>query len=322
MTPKARHDIGSADICAAIEAGGTKFVCALGTADGTVLERTRFPTRDPDTTLAEARAFFDAASQRIGPPRALGIASFGPLELDPAAPHYGRLLRTPKPGWHDADLLAPFATLGIPIALDTDVNAAALAEAHWGAGRAHDGTPLDCVAYVTVGTGIGGGAVLHGRTLRGLLHPELGHIHPRQHPHDHGFAGICPHHGDCLEGLANGPAIVARLGHELGDAAPTHPIWDIEADYLGQLCAQLALTLSPQRIVLGGGVMQHARLFAPIRARTQHWLGGYLARREVEAGIDDYIVPPGLGDRSGILGALRLAMAADADAQAKGSRLP
>lgn len=311
-------------VYAAIEAGGTKFVCALAHADGTLLERTRFSTRTPHDTLAEARAFFDAAATRHGTPRALGIASFGPLELDPAAAHYGRLLRTPKPGWHDADLLAPFATLDIPIALDTDVNAAALAEAHWGAGRARDGAPLDSVAYVTVGTGIGGGAVLHGRTLRGLLHPELGHIHPRRHPHDHDFAGICPHHGDCLEGLANGPAIVARLGHELGDAAPTHPIWDIEADYIGQLCAQLALTLSPQRIVLGGGVMQHERLFAPIRARTQHWLGGYLARREVEAGIEDYIVPPGLGDRSGILGALRLAMAADADAdaQAKGSRLP
>ncbi|MFZ5638577.1 MAG: ROK family protein [Pseudomonadota bacterium] len=299
-------------VYAAIEAGGTKFVCALAHGDGTLLERTRFSTRDPHETLAEARAFFDAAATRHGKPRALGIAGFGPLELDPAAPHYGRLLRTPKPGWHDADLLAPFATLDIPIALDTDVNAAALAEAHWGAGRDRDGKPLDSVVYVTVGTGIGGGAVLHGRTLRGLLHPELGHIHPRRHPLDRGFAGICPYHGDCLEGLANGPAIVARLGHELGEAAAEHPIWDIEADYLGQLCAQLALTLSPQRIVLGGGVMQHARLFAPVRERTRHWLGGYLSRHEVEDGIESYIVPPGLGDRSGILGALRLAMTAGA----------
>ncbi len=289
-------------VYAAIEAGGTKFVCAIGTADGTLCKRVRFPTRDPDSTLAAALAFFQAASQHHGIPRALGIASFGPLELDPRAPLYGHLLRTPKPGWHNADLLAPFASLGIPVSLDTDVNAAALAESVWGAGRG-----LESLVYVTVGTGIGGGTVVHGRTLRGLMHPELGHIHPRRHPDDHGFAGICPHHGDCLEGLANGPAIVARLGHELGNAAPDHPIWEIEADYLGQLCAQLTLTLSPQRIVLGGGVLQHTRLFPLIRARTRHWLGGYIARHEVEDGIDDYIVPPGLDDRSGILGALRLA---------------
>ncbi len=299
-------------VYAAIEAGGTKFVCAIGTADGALIERVRFPTRDPDNTLAEALAFFHGAAERHGRPRALGIGSFGPLELDPHSPHYGRLLRTPKLAWRDADLLAPLRALDIPIALDTDVNAAALAEATWGAGRDRDGRPLDCMVYVTVGTGIGGGAVLHGRTLRGLLHPELGHVHPRRHADDSAFAGICPHHGDCLEGLANGPAIVARLGHELGDAPEDHPIWAIEADYLGQLCAQLVLTLSPQRIVLGGGVMQHTRLFAPIRARTRHWLGGYIARDAVEGDIEQYIVPPGLDDRSGILGALRLAMHAAA----------
>lgn len=294
-------------VYAAIEAGGTKFVCAVATADGTLREHVRFATRDPASTLAEARDFLDAAAQRHGMPRALGIAGFGPLELDPRAPAYGRLLRTPKPGWHDADLRAPFASLGIPVAIDTDVNAAALAEAHWGAGRDIDGMPLDSLCYITVGTGIGVGAVIAGRPLHGLLHPEIGHIHPRRHADDAGFAGVCPHHGDCLEGLASGPALVARLGHDLGDAADAHAVWAIEADYLGQLCAQLALTLSPRRIVLGGGVMQHERLFAPIRTRARHWLGGYLARDEVEDGIDAYIVPPGLGDRSGILGAVRLA---------------
>ena len=298
-------------VYAAIEAGGTKFVCAIGTADGTLLERVRFATRDPDSTLDEARAFFEAAAQRYGTPRALGIASFGPLELDPNAPLYGHLLRTPKPGWHNADLLAPFVSLGIPVALDTDVNAAALAESVWGAGRRPDGTPLDTLVYVTVGTGIGGGVVVHGRTLRGLMHPELGHIHPRRHPGDAGFTGVCKHHGDCLEGLASGPAIVARLGHELGNASPDHPIWNIEADYIGQLCAQLTLTLSPQRIVLGGGVMQHARLFPLIRASTQRWLGGYIARHQLENGIDDFIVAPGLDDRSGILGALLIALHSD-----------
>ena len=290
------------DLYAAIEAGGTKFVCAIGTADGRLLESTRFATRAPAETLGAALDFFLDAGPRHGRLRALGIASFGPLELDPRAPAYGRLLRTPKLAWRDADLRAPFAALDIPIALDTDVNAAALAENIWGAGRG-----LESLAYVTVGTGIGGGIVVHGRSLRGLLHPEVGHIHPRRHPQDTGFDGVCPHHGDCLEGLASGPAIVARLGHELRAAAPDHPIWALEADYLGQLCAQLALTVSPQRIVLGGGVMQHAHLFAPIRERTRHWLGDYLARDAVEREIADYIVPPGLDDRSGILGALRLA---------------
>jgi fructokinase len=305
---EAANDSLDAPLYAAIEAGGTKFVCALGTADGVLIERIRIPTRDPNSTLAEALDFFRAATERHGRPRALGIASFGPLELDSRSSQYGRLLRTPKLAWQDTDLLTPFRTLEIPIALDTDVNAAALAEAAWGAGRDENGNMLDCVVYVTVGTGIGGGAVLHGRTLHGLLHPELGHLHPRRHPDDLHFAGVCPYHGDCLEGLANGPSIVARLGHELGNASPNHPIWAIEADYLGQLCAQLVLMLSPQRIVLGGGVMQHTRLFSPIRERTRHWLGGYIARSEVEDGIDRYIVPPGLDDRSGILGALRLAV--------------
>ena len=153
--------------------------------------------------------------------------------------------------------------------------------------------------------------VVHGRALHGLMHPELGHIHPRRHPDDFDFPGMCPHHGECLEGLANGPAIVARLGCELGDASPDHPIWGIEADYLGQLCAQLTLMLSPQRIVLGGGVIQHARLYPSIRVRAQRWLGGYIARRELEDGINDFIVAPGLGDRSGIPGALLLAMHSD-----------
>ncbi len=307
----------TAPVYAAIEAGGTKFVCAIGTADGTLLEIVRFATRDPAATLGEARDFLQAAAARFGAPRALGIASFGPLELDPDASAYGRLLRTPKAGWPDADLLAPFRDLpfatdissraGHPaIALDTDVNAAALGEATWGAGRG-----VDTLVYVTVGTGIGGGAIINGGTLRGLLHPELGHIHPRRHSLDHGFAGVCPHHGDCLEGLAAGPAIVARSGRQLDAAQDDDPIWEIEADYLGQLCAQITLTLSPKRIILGGGVMQHSRLYAPIHARTQHWLGGYLDRHEIEHAIDRYIVPPGLGERSGILGALRLATRID-----------
>lgn len=295
----------SEPLLAGIEAGGTKFICALGRADGTLVECTRIATRDPHTTIAGALAFFTAAAKTHGKPVALGIASFGPVELDVGSPTYGHLLRTPKPGWNGTDMVTPFAqALGIPLAIDTDVNAAALAECALGAG-----VGLDALAYVTVGTGIGGGVVSRGAPLHGLLHPELGHLRPRRHPLDNGFAGICPYHGDCFEGLASGPAIVARIGCELGDAPPDHAIWDIEADYLGQLCALLVLAVSPRRIVLGGGVMQHARLFPALRAYAQHWLGGYVARPEVEARIDAYITPPGLGQHSGILGAL--VMAAD-----------
>ena len=288
---------------AAIEAGGTKFVCALGTAEGELLDVVRIATRDPAATLAEALDYFGNAARKFSAPQALGIASFGPLELEPRSPRYGRFLRTPKAGWSDFDLVTPFAQrLGVPVALDTDVNAAALAECAWGAGRG-----LDSLVYVTVGTGIGGGVVANGRALHGLLHPEIGHLRPRRHVDDRDFGGVCPYHGDCFEGVASGPALVARLGGELGDAPDTHPVWAIEADYLGQLCAQLTLAVSPQRIVLGGGVMQHARLFPALRARAQHWLGGYVARTQVEEDIDAYIVMPGLGERSGILGALRLA---------------
>lgn len=296
---------------AAIEAGGTKFVCALGDAHGHLLERVRIPTRDPAGTLAEACQWLEAASARVGVIEAIGVGSFGPVELDTLSPRYGQLLRTPKPGWSDTDLLAPLARFNVPLALDTDVNAAALAEGRWGAAR-----DVDHLAYVTVGTGIGAGVVVRGQPLHGLLHPELGHLRPRRHPADSAFAGVCPYHGDCFEGVANGPALVARLGCELGDAPGDHPVWEIEADYLGQLCAQIALALSPQRIVLGGGVMQHARLFAPMRARMRHWLGGYLDRPQLEQDIDAYVVAPGLGEDSGILGALSLACAAAAAADA------
>lgn len=293
-----------AAVFAAIEAGGTKFVCAIGQADGQLRERVRIATRDPDGTLGEVLDWLAAASARHGAPGAIGIGSFGPIDLDPRSPTHGCFLRTPKSGWSGVDLAGAFAARSAaPVALDTDVNAAALAECAWGAGRG-----LDHLAYVTVGTGIGVGVVVRGRPLHGLLHPELGHLRPRRPPQDATFAGVCPFHGDCFEGVASGPSIVARLGRELGDADADDPIWGVEADYLGQLCAQIALALSPQRIVLGGGVMQHARLLPPLRARLRHWLGGYLARAQVEDGLDEYVVAPGLGGDSGVLGALALAI--------------
>jgi fructokinase len=292
-----------------IEAGGTKFVCAVGNATGQVLAESRIPTRDPVTTFREVFDFFHAARSQHGELRAYGIASFGPLNINPLSAGYGRMLKTPKVGWSDFDLRGVLANeFGKPVGLSTDVNAAGLAEARWG-----NGLDLPTLVYVTVGTGIGAGVIYRGQPFLGLTHPEIGHIHVRRHPLDREFAGICPFHGDCLEGLASGPAIYARTERSLADASDEDEIWDIEADYLGQLCAQLVGTLSPHRILLGGGVMQQERLFDSIRARMRHWLGSYNVQPEFHR--EDFICAPGLGNQAGVKGALALAM----DAAIKGA---
>jgi fructokinase len=287
-----------------IEAGGTKFVCAVGDADGNVVSEARFPTRDPVTTFREVFDFFRAARANHGELQAYGVGSFGPLNINPQSAGYGRMLRTPKLGWSDFDLRGVLASeLGQPVGISTDVNAAGLAEAWWGNGKG-----LPTLVYVTVGTGIGAGVIYQGQPFFGLTHPEIGHIHVRRHPLDLEFAGICPFHGDCLEGLASGPAIFARTERSLADADPEDDIWEIEADYLGQLCAQLVGTLSPHRILLGGGVMQQERLFSSIRTRMRHWLGSYNTQPEIHD--DDFVCAPGLGNQAGVKGALALAMAA------------
>lgn len=287
----------------AIETGGTKTVFAIGNADGELLACERCPTGEPDSTLATALAFLRNAARRQGPLQGVGIASFGPLHLNPRDSAFGHLGATPKPGWSGFDLLGRVQQLSLPVALDTDVNAAALAEQRWGAGRDRD--PL---VYVTVGTGIGGGVMVHGRPLHGLMHAELGHLRPRRHHLDSDFAGICPFHGDCLEGLASGPAIIARHGASLAALPVEHPAWSIQTDYLGQLCAQITLALSPQRIIFGGGVMQQAALFEPIRERLHHWLGGYIGALDCADALRDYVVPAQLEPNAGILGALALAI--------------
>jgi len=295
----------AAALLGAVEAGGTKVICAVGREDA-VLAETRIPTTDPARTLGAALEFFRAQRAALGPVRALGIASFGPIELDRASPAWGCVLDTPKPHWNHAPLVRPFAEeLGCPVGFDTDVNGAALAELQSGAGRG-----LQSLAYITVGTGIGVGLISHGRCVHGMLHPEAGHIFPRRHALDAGFAGTCPFHGDCLEGLACGPAIAARTGLPAEALGAAHPAWIIEADYLGQLCAHLVLTHSPQRIVLGGGVMAQQGLIEAVRARMLHWLGGYIKRPALADGAARYVVPPGLGTRSGIMGAFALAAAA------------
>ncbi len=284
-----------------IEAGGTKFVCAVGTGPDDIAAHATFPTTTPDETLGNAIAFFRQHAPRI-PLAAIGIASFGPVVPDPRAPDYGHITTTPKPGWAGVDLLGIIeGALGVRAALDTDVNGAALAEHRWGAARS-----LDTFVYLTVGTGIGGG-MTNGALMHGMMHPEMGHI---AIPHDTArdpFAGICPYHGDCLEGLASGPAIEARWGMRAEALPPEHPAWALEAHYLAVGLANIACILSPQRIILGGGVMQRDHLFGPIRRDMRRTLGSYLPLLDDDAMLEQFIVTPSLGDRAGVLGALALA---------------
>lgn len=281
-----------------IEAGGTKFVCAVGTGPDDLRQIVRFPTTTPEETIGRAVAFFQPYAAALA---AVGIASFGPLDPRPDSPTFGFITTTPKPGWAQTDLAgAVRRALGVPVAFDTDVNGAALGEHCWGAAQG-----LDTFIYLTVGTGIGGGGMVNGQRMHGLLHPEMGHI---RIPHDwerDSFPGVCPYHGDCLEGLASGPAIAARWGQE-GEALPAdHPAWELEADYLALGLVDLICALSPQRIILGGGVMRAPSLLERVRRRVLALLGDYVA--PLAAGVDDYIVLPALGDRAGVLGAVALA---------------
>jgi fructokinase len=281
-----------------IEAGGTGWSCAVGDGEGAIERAESFATTTPAETLARALAFFVAGE----PPEALGVGSFGPIELHRDSPRWGQITTTPKPGWADTDVVGPLrAGLAVPVAFDTDVNAAAVGEARWGAGRG-----LESFAYVTVGTGIGGGVVANGRPLHGLVHPEPGHV---RIPHDRGrdpFAGSCPFHGDCLEGLASGTALRQRWGARGEELGGRPEVWELEAEYLALGLANLVLTLSPQRIVLGGGVASAPGLLELVRGRLPGVLAGYVGAPQLGAGIDDYLVAPELGKRSGVLGAIEL----------------
>jgi fructokinase len=280
---------------AAIEAGGTKFVLAVGTSPDAITARHTIPTRDPQATLAEAAAWLAAQ----GPLTALGIGSFGPVELDRAAPQWGFITTTPKPGWADTDVARHLAAAlgGLPVGFDTDVNAAALAE-HAARGGSEGGS----LAYLTIGTGIGGGLVLDGRPVHGIAHPEVGHIYPRRHPEDRAFPGTCPHHGDCLEGLASGPAVLARWGCSLSDLPADHPGHAIIADYIAQACHTLFAATAVEEVVIGGGVAQTPGLVERIAARARALDAGYLP-----GSARHRIIAPRLGTDSGITGAMLLA---------------
>lgn len=280
----------------AIEAGGTKFVLAVGPSPDRITARHVIPTRDPATTLAEAADWL-AGKGAIG---ALGIGSFGPVELDRQSPRWGFITNTPKRGWADCDIAGYFGqALGVPVGFDTDVNAAALAE-HAAAGR-HEGS----LAYLTVGTGIGGGLVLAGRAVHGIAHPEIGHILPRRHPQDLEFAGLCPTHGDCLEGLASGPAILARWGASLSDLPADHPGHAIIADYIAQACHTLFACVAVEEVVIGGGVANTPGLVERIAARARELDASYLPGGKRHA-----VIRPRLGADAGITGAMMLAEAA------------
>jgi fructokinase len=292
-------------LLAGVELGGTKCVCILGTGPEDVRAIERLPTGERDETLRAIEAVFERWRAQHGAPAALGIASFGPVELRRDAADYGFITSTPKAGWRDTDVARRLARrLAIPVGFDTDVNGAALAEGRWGAAQG-----LADHAYVTVGTGIGVGSIVNGRPIFGMNHTELGHIRVARKPGDT-FPGVCSFHGDCLEGLASGPAIEARAGRVAEVLPPEHPAWDFVAHDLGQLMHTMVLSTAPARILLGGGVMSgQAHLFARIRQEFSRSLNAYVATPEL-GDLQQYIVPPGLGAMAGPLGAL--ALAADA----------
>ncbi|MEG1678273.1 MAG: ROK family protein [Clostridia bacterium] len=277
----------------ALEAGGTKMVLGVFDEQGTELERLTVPTEAPEKTMPKMVDFLRSFELD-----ALGVGSFGPLDLNPESPTYGCITTTPKIAWRGYPLLTGLLDgRKIPSAIDTDVNAAVIAEVAQGAAQG-----CQNAVYITVGTGVGGGVCVGGQTVHGMLHPEVGHMLLRPHPSDPNPRGVCPYHDGCLEGLAAGPAIGARIGGDARDLPDDHPTFDIEAYYLAQMCVNLILTLSPERIILGGGVMQRQSLFPKVRKEVLRLLNGYVQTPQVLAHMDEYIVAPKLFPVSGLVG--------------------
>ena len=289
-----------------IEAGGTKFVCVVASGPNHIVDEIRFKTTTPEETLGRAIQFFKpfASSGQIN---SIGVGCFGPLDVNPESATYGFITATPKPGWSNTNVLGILrGGLGIRIALDTDVNVAGLGEYKWGVSKGCDPS-----LYLTIGTGIGGGYIKDGRSLIGLLSLEMGHIRIPHNRELDPFVGNCPFHDDCFEGLASGPAIEKRLGQAGAMIPESDPFWNIEAEYIASALVNYVLTLSPKKIILGGGVMQRGFLFSKVRRRVREMLNGYVSHKSLLEHIEDYIVPPGLGNQSGSLGAIALAMQQD-----------
>lgn len=286
-----------------VEAGGTKFVCIVAGGPDDIRAEVRFPTTTPEETLGRTIKFFaDYIEDNDEKLDAIGVACFGPIDLDQDSSTYGYITSTPKPGWENTDVVSHLEkSLAVPVAFDTDVNGAAVGEGKWGAAKG-----LENFVYFTIGTGVGGGAVINGKPLHGLVHPEMGHIKMALKKDD-GFEGFCPFHGTCFEGMCSGPAMKARWGQPAETLGIDHPAWELEATYIAQAMHTIIAALSPQRIILGGGVMQQEQLFPMIREKVKASLNGYVQSPAILETIDAYIVPPGLGNRAGVLGALALA---------------
>lgn len=279
----------------ALEAGGTKMVCAIGDENGNIFEQISIPTESPEETMPKMIEYFKAKNID-----ALGIGCFGPICLDKSSDKYGYITSTPKLMWRDYNIVGEFAkALNIPVGFDTDVNASCLGEATYGAGKG-----LSNVVYITIGTGIGAGILVEGKLLHGNLHPEAGHIKLLRHPKDN-YEGKCPYHKDCFEGLAAGPAIEARAHISAKELKQDDIAWDIEAYYIAEAICTYILTLAPQKIILGGGVMHQTHLFPMIQNYVTNMLNGYINTNEL-SDIKNYIVPAGLKDNQGIVGCLVL----------------
>ena len=281
-----------------IEAGGTKMVCAVGDENGVIKDRTSFPTRQPEETFADMIAYY-----KNWDIQALGIGCFGPLDLNRQSRTYGYITKTPKPGWGNCDVVGAFKdALGVPVGFDTDVNGAVLGEVTWGAAKG-----LDSAIYITIGTGVGVGVYVNGGLLHGLVHPEGGHILLIRHPKDT-YEGKCPFHKNCVEGLAAGPSIEARWGKKAAELADRDEVWEMEVYYIAQAITDYILSYSPQKIILWGGVMHQEKLFGMVRKEVLNLLNGYVAHETITEHIDQYIVPPALGEDPGIMGAIKLGL--------------
>lgn len=274
------------------------MVCAVGDENGVVKDRTSFPTRQPEETFADMIAYY-----RNWDIQALGIGCFGPLDLNRQSRTYGYITKTPKPGWGNCDIVGAFKdALGVPVGFDTDVNGAVLGEVTWGAAKG-----LDSAIYITIGTGVGVGVYVNGGLLHGLVHPEGGHILLIRHPKDT-YEGKCPFHKNCVEGLAAGPSIEARWGKKAAELADRDEVWEMEAYYIAQAITDYILSYSPQKIILWGGVMHQEKLFGMVRKEVLNLLNGYVAHETITEHIDQYIVPPALGEDPGIMGAIKLGL--------------
>lgn len=279
-----------------IEAGGTKMVCAVGDEKGIIIDRAVFPTRQPQETFDDLIGYFKGRDVK-----ALGIGCFGPVDLDRKSETYGYITKTPKKGWENCNVAGTLQrALQVPVGFDTDVNGAVLGEVTWGAAKG-----AESAIYITVGTGVGVGVYVNGALLHGLVHPEAGHILLGRHPAD-SFEGCCPYHKNCMEGLASGPAIEKRWGKKAAWLADREEVWELEAYYIAQAAADYIMVYSPQKIILWGGVMHQEKLFPMVRKQVQHFLNGYIPHKTILEDMDEYIVPPALGEDTGVLGAVRL----------------